>query len=69
MSVNLLERMAHFQGQASWAIWEPYSARELTGRASFPLDFARKAIHGRAMIVSLNPATQISTSLDDPHDG
>ena len=58
--MNLLERMAAYSHEASWAVWEIDETGALTGNATFPLDVAPAHIHGRAMIVSLNPATSIA---------
>lgn len=58
--MNLLERMAAYSHEASWAVWEIDETGALTGNATFPLDVAPAHIHGRAMIVSLNPATPIA---------
>lgn len=50
--------MIAYQHEASWAVWDTDGHEELTGEALFPLETARRVAHGRAMIVSLNPASE-----------
>jgi hypothetical protein len=55
--VNLIEKMHPFRHEASWAVWATNVEGALTGDALFPKVQAEAAVHGRAMIVSYNPAT------------
>lgn len=55
--MDLLGTMNDYAREASWAVWTCDGAGELTGDAAFPLDQARAQLHGRAMIVSLNPGS------------
>ncbi len=67
--MNLLQRMQAYRPEASWAVWELDENGALTGNPTFPSNQAPGVIHGRAMIVSLNPATSIEIAESDPKDG
>jgi len=62
--MDLLDTMNHYAREASWAVWARDSAGELTGDAAFPLDQARTQLHGRAMIVSLNPGSDKADEIE-----
>ncbi|MEB0001675.1 hypothetical protein QN357_01820 [Cryobacterium sp. RTC2.1] len=55
--MDLFVAMSDYRREASWAVWELDASGALTGTASFPNDQARATMHGRAMVVSLNPGT------------
>ncbi|PPF53390.1 hypothetical protein C5B94_10105 [Clavibacter michiganensis] len=55
--MSLLETMRDFEGNASWAVWQTDDQGELTGEMAFPMEQAAPVVHGRAMIVSLNPGS------------
>jgi hypothetical protein len=52
--------MNDYRHEASWAVWETDAEGNLTGNPLFPLEQAAPVVHGRAMIVSLNPASEIA---------
>lgn len=62
---SLLRAMRAYRREASWAVWWTDEAGELTGEMAFPVEDAEPLLHGRAMIVSLNPATG-GVGEDDP---
>jgi len=51
--------MASYAKTDSWAVWETGAAGELTGAQTFPTGTELNAIHGRAMIVALNPGGKL----------
>ena len=55
--MNLLLTMDEYRREGSWAVWELDTFGKLTGTVSFPMYQARAAMHGRTMVVSLNPGT------------
>lgn len=67
--MNLLQRMEAYRLEASWAVWEVDESGSLTCNPTFPQHQALGVIHGRAMIVSLNPATSIEIAESDPQGG
>jgi hypothetical protein len=52
--MDLVERMADHASTDSWAVWEIDNGA-LTGEQSFPSATALDDVHGRAVIVALNP--------------
>jgi len=49
--------MSAYKRVASWAVWETSAVGEIAETATFPLQQARDMVHGRAMIISLNPGS------------
>lgn len=49
--------MREFRREASWAVWPINDDGLLTGEVTFPAEGAKRLLHGRAMIVSLNPGS------------
>lgn len=54
--MDLLKRMDAYKREASWAVWDVDASGKVAD-PTFPLSQARSAIHGRAMLISLNPAS------------
>ena len=59
--MSLVERMSGYRRKASWAVWKLDETGALADDPQFPIDSARENAHGRAMVVSLNPASALAT--------
>ncbi|WP_200331210.1 hypothetical protein [Leucobacter sp. L43] len=53
--MDLFAKMADHTSIDSWAVWELDDSGELTGKQTFPTANALEDVHGRAIIVALNP--------------